>query len=331
MELLEAKDCRADRKAGLHPAEARSGPSGPGPGGLMQESPRGEQAFPPRHIWNPCNPPSYGRNFAIAALIFALSGASSSALAAPPGAIVTNQATLDYVNLAGAVTSVPSNPVDVTVAVVRSPSSIEFTRVEQEVIESVEGTRIRLGDLVTMEKVPLSDAVVRENQRYAMLVNWEYVGTDRMRRDYIRNILDTMDLPYGYSAEESRQEFLTDQEEEDLQLTLILAAIFILMVMTALFESVSLPLLVLTSLPMALVGVVVTFPARIAYRWVAPPALQIAGIDGSVCQRFADRLDVRRAPQRRVHLGRRVVAQAGLVGEDQMMRGDLARDRLHEH
>ena len=103
MELLEAMDCRADRQDGLHPAEARSGPPGPGPGGLMQNPPRGERVFPPRHIWNPCNPPSYGRNFAIAALIFALSGASSSALAAPPGAIVTNQATLDYVNLAGGV------------------------------------------------------------------------------------------------------------------------------------------------------------------------------------------------------------------------------------
>jgi uncharacterized repeat protein (TIGR01451 family) len=85
--------------------------------------------FPPRHIWNPCKAPSYGRIFAIAALIIALSGASNPALAAPPGAIVSNQATLDYVNLAGGVTSVPSNPVDVTVAVVRSPSSIEFTRV----------------------------------------------------------------------------------------------------------------------------------------------------------------------------------------------------------
>ena len=54
---------------------------------------------------------------------------ANAARAAPPGAIVTNQATLDYVNLAGAVSSIPSNPVDTTVAVVRSPAAIEFTRV----------------------------------------------------------------------------------------------------------------------------------------------------------------------------------------------------------
>jgi HAE1 family hydrophobic/amphiphilic exporter-1 len=137
--------------------------------------------------------------------------------------------------------------------------SIEFSEVAEQVIESATGARVRLGDLMTMTTVPLSDAVVRENQRYTMLVNWEYVGTDHMRRGYIKNVLDTMDLPYGYSAEESRQEFLTQEEEEDLQLTLILAAVFILMIMTALFESYTLPLLVLASLPMALFGVFVLF------------------------------------------------------------------------
>jgi HAE1 family hydrophobic/amphiphilic exporter-1 len=110
-----------------------------------------------------------------------------------------------------------------------------------------------------METVPLSDAIVRENQRYTALVNWEYVGTDRMRRSYIKQVLDSMDLPYGYSAEESRREFLSEEEQEELGWTIALAAVFIMMLLTALFESVSCPLLVLTSLPMALLGVVLAF------------------------------------------------------------------------
>ena len=137
--------------------------------------------------------------------------------------------------------------------------SIDFSQVAGEVIESPAGARIRLGDLVTMNTVPLSDAIVRENQRYSLLVNWEYVGTDRMRSAYLERVVDSMDLPYGYAAEESRREFLTQEEEADLTLTIALAAVFILMVMTALFESLSLPILVLTSLPMALLGVFVVF------------------------------------------------------------------------
>jgi HAE1 family hydrophobic/amphiphilic exporter-1 len=110
-----------------------------------------------------------------------------------------------------------------------------------------------------METVPLSDEIVRENQRYTLLVNWEYVGTDKMRSAYLKSVIGSMDLPYGYAAEESRQEFLTQEEESDLLLTVILAAVFILMVLTALFESYSLPILVLTSLPMALIGVFIIF------------------------------------------------------------------------
>jgi len=137
--------------------------------------------------------------------------------------------------------------------------TIEFSQVAEQTLESGSGERVRLGDLVEMETVPLSDAIVRENQRYSMLVNWEYVGTDRMRSTFIESVLDSMDLPYGYSAEESQRQFLTPEEESDLTFTIILAAVFILMVMAALFESFTLPLLVLTSVPMALFGVVVIY------------------------------------------------------------------------
>lgn len=143
---------------------------------------------------------------------------------------------------------------------------IEFSDVEGYVLETPRGERVQLAELVELSTVPLSDEVTRENQRYSVFVNWEYIGTDKMRRAYIEEILDSMVLPYGYSAEESTREFFTDQEEEDLQLTLILAAVFIFMVLAALFESIALPFLVLSALPMALVGVVYVFAwSRVAF------------------------------------------------------------------
>ena len=50
------------------------------------------------------------------------------AFASPPGAIISNQATLYYEPSPGLITTVPSNIVQVTTAVVRSPASVEFTR-----------------------------------------------------------------------------------------------------------------------------------------------------------------------------------------------------------
>lgn len=141
----------------------------------------------------------------------------------------------------------------------RDAETIEFSDVAGQVIRNSAGEMVRLGDLVTTTRVPLSNEIVREDQRYTMLVNWEYVGTERMRTDYMKQLLDSADMPYGYSAEESTQQFFSEEEESDLKFMTYLAAGFILMVMMALFESFFLPWLILTSLPLALLGVVVVF------------------------------------------------------------------------
>ena len=49
--------------------------------------------------------------------------------AAPPGTVISNQATLDFLNTAGSPATAFSNTVDVVTAVIRSPSSLELTRV----------------------------------------------------------------------------------------------------------------------------------------------------------------------------------------------------------
>jgi len=137
--------------------------------------------------------------------------------------------------------------------------SMEYTDAIQTLIRTPEGKNIRIADIVTVETVPLSGEITREDQRYASYVNWEYIGTDQMRQAYIKSIIGSLTLPYGYDAEESTREFFTPEEEEELTMALVLAVIFIFMVLAAVFESVTLPILVLISLPMALVGVFLAF------------------------------------------------------------------------
>ncbi|MGB5625841.1 MAG: OmpA family protein, partial [Woeseiaceae bacterium] len=54
---------------------------------------------------------------------------SGAAFASPPGAVISNQASLEHLNLAGQVATVLSNEVSVVTAVVRSPASVSFTRI----------------------------------------------------------------------------------------------------------------------------------------------------------------------------------------------------------
>jgi multidrug efflux pump subunit AcrB len=112
---------------------------------------------------------------------------------------------------------------------------IEYSEVASKVLLTSQGERVKLGDLVSMESRPVESSVIRENQRYTMYLNWEYVGTDKMRRNYIQKVIDEMRLPYGYTAEEARQEFFTQEENEELTLMAVLAAAFIFIVMAGLF------------------------------------------------------------------------------------------------
>jgi len=137
--------------------------------------------------------------------------------------------------------------------------TMDYETLSQILIQTPSGERVRLGDLISIQKEDIPGDITRENQRYSAFINWEYIGTDRMRQAYIKKVLAGLDLPYGYEAEESERTFFTQEEEEELTLTLILAAAFIFMVMAALFESIALPFLVAFSIPMGLVGVVLTY------------------------------------------------------------------------
>lgn len=81
--------------------------------------------LPLRLSWHPEKSSWY---FGFTAFLLVLLSAST-ALAAPPGTVISNQARLDYLNTANVASTEPSNVVDVVTAVTRSAASIQLTRV----------------------------------------------------------------------------------------------------------------------------------------------------------------------------------------------------------
>ena len=136
---------------------------------------------------------------------------------------------------------------------------IQYDQIAAHVMTTQAGNQVRLSDLVELVQQPVISSINRKDQRYSMQINWEYVGTDKMRQRYIQDILAGIELPYGYTAEDVSGEQLTEEEEEEMNQMLLLTAVFIFMALAALFESLTLPLLVLLSLPMAMCGVMALF------------------------------------------------------------------------
>jgi len=136
---------------------------------------------------------------------------------------------------------------------------IQYDQVLAKTMTTARGQKVQLGRLIKLESRPEVSSINRKDQRYRQLVNWEYIGTDRMRQKYLKDILAGLELPYGYTAEDISGEFTTEEEEEQLKETLYFTLIFIFMTLAALFESLTLPILVLLAIPMALTGVVGIF------------------------------------------------------------------------
>ncbi len=136
---------------------------------------------------------------------------------------------------------------------------IAYDQILGRTLTTVRGQKVRLGDIVRIEQRPEVSSINRHDQRYSMLLSWEYIGTDSMRRRFLKDIIAGIRLPYGYTVEDMSGQQMTQEENNELKQTLWLTLAFICMALAAMFESFFLPFLVLLAVPMALVGVVGIF------------------------------------------------------------------------
>jgi HAE1 family hydrophobic/amphiphilic exporter-1 len=99
----------------------------------------------------------------------------------------------------------------------------------------------------------------REDQQYERTVAWEFRGPRKLG-DLVRDaVVDAMELPAGYSIDRDDVGRWTQQETLQMWLVLGFSVLLIYMVTAGLFESLMAPLVVLFTLPLALIGVFLIF------------------------------------------------------------------------
>lgn len=133
----------------------------------------------------------------------------------------------------------------------------------QELLETIIGTSggsgIRLGDVVSIAPVDVLAWIRREDQQYERTVAYEFAGPRRLGDQYYDGIVESTELPVGYVIEEEQGFRWSEDDRRQIYAVLAVSILLIYMVTAALFESVRLPLCVLLTVPMALIGVFLMF------------------------------------------------------------------------
>ena len=136
---------------------------------------------------------------------------------------------------------------------------LDILALEETLLQVPRGEGVRLADVATIEERQVLNRIVREDQQYQRNVSYEFRGPQRLGDRIHEAVMDATALPPGYKLE-GRDEWRWDwEEEQQIYGVLAVSLVLIFMVTAALFESLRQPLVVLLTVPMALVGVFLMF------------------------------------------------------------------------
>jgi HAE1 family hydrophobic/amphiphilic exporter-1 len=137
---------------------------------------------------------------------------------------------------------------------------MDVLELSETLIDTPNGRRIRLGEVITVEARDVLSRIRRENQQYERTVAYEFRGPQRLGDLYHERVIESTEVPAGYTVEKGEADWWIDAEQrEQIWMVVALALLLVYMVTAALFESLLQPLSVILTVPMALIGVYLIF------------------------------------------------------------------------
>jgi HAE1 family hydrophobic/amphiphilic exporter-1 len=138
-------------------------------------------------------------------------------------------------------------------------ATLDIERLRNLPLPTGTGATVRLADIADVQEREVAGRIVREDQQYQRVVSYEYRGaSDLGSRTYDAVVASTA-LPNGYTLVVSDGSRWSDDERRQMYAVLAVSLVLIFIVAATLFESVRQPLCVLLTVPMALIGVFLTF------------------------------------------------------------------------
>jgi len=138
--------------------------------------------------------------------------------------------------------------------------SIPLERIKHLPVLESKGKIITLQQLVTFDSEPVMRQITRVHRRTNLIISINLEDINRMEAAIkIKEVMENVAFPSGYDWSLGRQFEQDEKAMKDMVMNMMLALALIFIVMAALFESLLMPIAILSSIGLAFIGVYWTF------------------------------------------------------------------------
>ena len=117
----------------------------------------------------------------------------------------------------------------------------------------------RIEQFVDVREQLVPDGIDRRDQEYRVTVSWDYQGPPQLANEYEQQVFEAIRPPPGFSVHRLDEYLVTNEESRMLGLALAAAVVVMFMVLAVLYENLWHPVIVLATIPLALIGVCYTY------------------------------------------------------------------------
>jgi multidrug efflux pump subunit AcrB len=119
----------------------------------------------------------------------------------------------------------------------------------------------KLSTLGNVEKEKLGDEICKTNQQYRLFVNYNFIGAPKLAEDFQKENVDAINkvMPLGFKAKTNEIEGMGEMPANKSYLLILLVIGIIYFVCTILLESFRQPFAIILAIPVAYIGVFLTF------------------------------------------------------------------------
>ena len=136
---------------------------------------------------------------------------------------------------------------------------MDIDRIIQFPLALRDSALVRLAGLADYNVIEMPSSIMRENQRYVRHIGIDYRGPSMMRQDFVDAAIKAFPVPVGYEIASDHYAFFTEETKRSFSWMFATTLLLVFLVTAAIFESWRLPIVVMLSVPLAVVGLCTGF------------------------------------------------------------------------